>query len=62
MTAIFAMSEEHYGFIVGMVPSAKDRVKVLDIPDPIGMGVMIYEKVIQSIEKKLRDAWNEIIA
>lgn len=59
---IFAMSEEHYSFIVGMVPSAKDRVKVLDIPDPIGMGVMIYERVIQSIEKKLRDDWDEIVA
>ncbi|MBI3316579.1 MAG: threonylcarbamoyl-AMP synthase [Candidatus Omnitrophica bacterium] len=58
---IFAMSEEHYQFITGMVPQAKERIKVLNIPDPIGLGMMVYEKVIEAIEKKLRENWNEII-
>lgn len=59
---IFAMSQEHYMFLAGLVPQAKDKIKILNIPDPIGMGMMIYEEVIRSIERKMRDYWKEIIA
>ncbi len=59
---IFAMSQEHYMFLAGLVPQAKEKIKILNIPDPIGMGMMIYEEVIRSIERKLRDHWKEIVA
>lgn len=59
---VFAMSHEHYAFIVGLYPGAREKIKVLNIPDPIGMGMMIYEEVIKAIEKKVRDHWKEIIA
>ncbi len=58
---IFAMSEEHAGYIQGVAPEVKDRVRVLGIPDPIGMGMMIYEQVLAAIEKKLKACWAEII-
>ncbi len=58
---IYAMSEEHYAFITGLLPSSKDRVKLLNIPDPIGMGMMIYERVMNSIEEKITEEWGRII-
>ena len=57
---IYAMSQEHYHFLIGMVPEAREKIKVLDIPDPIGMGMMIYEQVIAGIEKKLKAEWEKI--
>ena len=64
MTAdlIFAMSSEHASFIQGMMPQVKDKIRLLNVPDPIGMGMLIYEQVIQSIEKKLKACWSEIIS
>ena len=58
---ILAMGSEHTVFIQGMIPQAKDRIKLLGIPDPIGMQMAMYEQVIQSIEKKLQGLWDEII-
>lgn len=59
---ILAMSPEHTLFITGMVPSAKGKIKVLDVADPIGMGMMVYEDVIKTMEKKLKEEWKDIIA
>lgn len=59
---IYAMSEEHYSFISGMLPTAKGRIKVLGVPDPIGLGMMIYEDVIRTLERKLKEEWKEIVA
>jgi tRNA threonylcarbamoyl adenosine modification protein (Sua5/YciO/YrdC/YwlC family) len=59
---IIAMSQEHFMFMAGLVPNAKDKIRVFNIPDPIGMGMLMYEEVIKSIEKKIRDAWKEIVA
>ncbi len=59
---IIAMGPEHYTFITGLVPAAREKIKMIGIPDPIGMGMMIYEEVILSIEKKLREAWKDIVA
>lgn len=58
---IFAMSQEHASFIQNMMPQVKLNMKLLNIPDPIGMGILIYEQVMESIEKKLKDHWQEII-
>lgn len=59
---IIAMGQEHFVFLAGMVPGAKDKIITLGIPDPIGMGMMIYEQVIQSIENKMKEHWARIIA
>jgi len=59
---VFAMSSEHSTFISGLVPNAKDKIIVFDIPDPIGMGMMVYEEVIKSIEKQVRENWPKIVS
>lgn len=58
---IFAMSRDHYTFIVGMLPSAKDKVRMLEVPDPIGLSLTVYEDVMTLIEKKLKEHWTDII-
>lgn len=58
---IFAMSQEHYQFLIGMVPAARNKIKVLEVPDPIGMGAMIYDEVMNNLEKKLKEHWGEMI-
>ena len=59
---IFAMSQEHGTFLSGLVPGLKEKIKVLNIPDPIGMGIMVYEEVIASVDKKMKENWNQIAA
>lgn len=58
---IIAMSQEHYDFLAGLVPLVKDRIKVLDVKDPIGQGIPVYEEVARDLEKKLKKEWEEII-
>lgn len=59
---IIAMSPEHAAFLTGMQAAARPKIKIFNVPDPIGLGMMIYEDVIRSIEKKLKEEWNNIIA
>ena len=59
---IIAMSQQHAHFITGMIPEAKDKITVLNVMDPIGMGMTVYEEVIALIEKKLKVMWKEIVA
>lgn len=58
---IFAMSREHANFITGMLPSSRAKIDILDIPDPIGMGILLYEEVLNSMERKLKERWGKII-
>ena len=59
---VYAMSNDHLIFITGFVPEVKSKIKVFNIPDPIGMGMMIYEEVANNIEKKIKENWKDIIA
>ncbi len=59
---VFAMSHEHFVFITGLFPAAKQKITVLNVPDPIGMGMLIYEEVIKNIQKKIGQYWKEIIS
>jgi len=59
---ILAMSPEHMTFINGLLPSAKDKIVVLDVPDPIGLGMKTYEDCAALIDKKLKELWSKIIA
>ena len=58
---IIAMSQEHYDFLAGLVPVVKGKIKVLDVKDPIGQGIPVYEEVVRDLEKKLKKEWDEII-
>ena len=59
---VFAMSKEHGIFLNGLLMDVKDKIKVLHINDPIGMGIMVYEEVYAGIDKKMKENWNQIIA
>jgi tRNA threonylcarbamoyl adenosine modification protein (Sua5/YciO/YrdC/YwlC family) len=59
---ILAMAQDHYMFMAGLVPGCKDKIRVLNIPDPIGMAMNVYEDVMKSMEKKMKGMWADIIA
>ncbi len=58
---IMVMSEEHQSFITSLVPNSKDKIKTLEVKDPIGLGMNEYEEAISDIEKKLKEDWKKII-
>lgn len=58
---ILAMSKEHYDFLAGLVPDVKDKIKILDIADPIGLGMSVYEDAVRKLEEKIKSEWEEIV-
>lgn len=58
---ILAMSDEHAEFITGLVPSAREKIRVLNVPDPVGLHRDVYEETINLIEKKLKGMWHDIV-
>lgn len=58
---ILAMDQGHYDFLVGLVPTIKDKVKILGVPDPIGLGISVYEEVVEKLEEKLKSEWEEFV-
>ena len=58
---ILGMSQEHFDFLTGLVTGIKEKIKVLDIKDPIGLGFSVYEEVVRDLEKKIKDHWEEIV-
>lgn len=59
---ILAMSKEHADFIGNLMPQARGKIRVLNVVDPIGMNLLIYEAVLADIQKKIKNLWNEITA
>lgn len=58
---ILAMSQEHYDFLSDLVPQMRDKVKVFDVPDPIGYGIQAYEGVVKQLEEIVKKNWDEIV-
>ncbi len=58
---IVSMTPTHTDFIVKRMPDVKDRIWTLDIEDPIGLGIDVYEKTLVQIEKKLTQNISRII-
>lgn len=58
---ILAMSQEHSDFLTGLVTGVKEKIKVLEVKDPIGLGIPVYEEVVQDLERKLKREWEEIV-
>ncbi len=59
---ILAMSKEHAEFILNQMPQVRSKIKVLNVIDPIGMNLLIYEAVLMDIQKKVKALWIEIMA
>lgn len=51
---ILAMGSKHAEDLQQLLASAMEKTIVLDIPDPIGMGLMVYEKTFFEIENKIK--------
>lgn len=58
---IIAMAAEHSDFIMNLAPAARNKVMMFDIPDPIGMGMPVYEDVVKKLEEKIRKEWQDIV-
>ena len=58
---ILAMAQEHYDFLVGLVPGIKDKIKVMDVKDPIGQGIPVYEQTALELERKIKKDWDLIV-
>jgi len=59
---ILAMSKEHADFIGNLMPQARSKIRVMNVIDPIGMNLLIYEAVLSDIEKKIKNIWKDITA
>ncbi len=51
---IFVMTEQHKNYIVELIPEVENRIKVLEIGDPLGLSVASYAKVFQEIDEKCK--------
>ena len=58
---ILAMAAQHAADIAKMLPEAKERTITLNVEDPIGMGMNVYEKTLLDIETKMKQHMNRII-
>ena len=59
---ILAMSKEHADFIGNLMPQARSKIRVMNVIDPVGMNLLIYEAVLSDIEKKMKNIWKDIVA
>jgi len=57
---IFAMAPQHARDIAKRLPSVKTKMITLNVDDPIGMGMVVYEKTFHDIETKLKQHRNTI--
>ena len=57
---VIAMASQHALEITKMLPSVKGRTMVLDVDDPIGKGLDVYEKALRDIETQLEQHRSEI--
>jgi tRNA threonylcarbamoyl adenosine modification protein (Sua5/YciO/YrdC/YwlC family) len=59
---ILVMSDEHQKFVTEICPPAKDRIKILNVSDPVGMSMEFYERSYKAIKEKMTALWSEITA
>jgi len=57
---VYVMSNRHYDSIVGLMPNAEDKVRLLDtggtdVEDPLGGTLEEYERCIQDLERLIRE-------
>lgn len=58
---VIAMAAQHAESVARMWPSVKDKMITLDVEDPIGMGMQIYEKTLLDIEIKMKHFMHRIL-
>ena len=58
---IFCMSSMHEKSIIDMVSTSREKIVILNIQDPIGLGDAVYEKCLESIIVALEGYMNLIL-
>ncbi len=58
---ILVMAEHHADSVEELMPGSREKIQCLDVEDPIGLGMMVYEKTINQIEKKIRNIFHKIV-
>ncbi len=58
---VIAMAVQHTENMAGMLPSASEKMITLNVEDPIGMGMHVYEKTLLDIELKMKQHMHKIL-
>ena len=58
---ILVMAPQHGEDIAAMLSSVKKKTITLDVEDPIGMGLQVYEKTLLDIESKMKHHMHKIL-
>jgi tRNA threonylcarbamoyl adenosine modification protein (Sua5/YciO/YrdC/YwlC family) len=58
---VLVMSDQHAEDVTALLPSVREKMITLDVEDPIGMGVQVYEKTLLDIETKMKQYMNKIL-
>ncbi len=57
---IFAMNDEHAQYLRELCPDTKAKIFNLQIEDPVGMSIQVYEKTYRMIKEKIMQHWKEV--
>jgi hypothetical protein len=55
------MAPQHADTMKAKIPSAWEKIITLNVEDPIGMGVQVYEKTLLDIESKMKQYMDQIL-
>jgi tRNA threonylcarbamoyl adenosine modification protein (Sua5/YciO/YrdC/YwlC family) len=58
---VLAMSGQHAEDMARMLPSVREKIITLNVEDPIGMGMQVYEKTLLDIESKMKQYMHRIL-
>jgi tRNA threonylcarbamoyl adenosine modification protein (Sua5/YciO/YrdC/YwlC family) len=58
---VLAMSTQHAEAMADMLPSVKEKMITLNVEDPIGMSMQVYEKTLLDIESKMKQYMDKIL-
>ena len=58
---VIAMAGQHAEAVAKLWPAAREKTITLDVEDPIGMGMQVYEKTLLDIETKMKQYMNRIL-
>ena len=58
---VLAMAAQHAEDVAALLPEARGKTITLNVEDPIGMGMHVYEKTLLDIESKMKKYMNKIL-
>jgi len=58
---VLVMSAQHAEAVAALLPAAREKTITLNVDDPIGMGMQVYEKTLLDIESKMKQYMDTIL-